>query len=47
MNAVYSADALAVACAFGVIPKNPSPGPRSKVDAYVFFSEFYSFRFYI
>ena len=47
MNAVYAADALEVACAFGVIPKTPLPDPSSKVDASVFFSEFYSFSFYI
>ena len=47
MNAVYAADALEVACAFGVIPKTPLPDPSSKVDASVFFSELYSFSFYI
>ena len=47
VNAVCSADALVVACAFRVSPKNPLPDPSSKVDTHVFFSEFYSFSFYI
>ena len=47
VNAVCSADALVVTCAFGVSPKNPLPDPSSKVDTHVFFSEFYSFSFYI
>ena len=46
MNAVYAADALEVACAFGVIPDSIARS-KFKVYASVFFSEFYSFSFYI